>query len=79
MDIKLDAYILVLLVLQVVCFFLPVSAEWWMRFFPALIACAFIGVSAIGLVMFFLYHLIRGIMIGMRRKRELLNIPEKEE
>lgn len=75
----LQLWAMVLFVMQCVLFFLPASVEWWMRWFPALVVCAFIAFSVIGAVVLFIYHMVRGFRNEVKRRRELIKIPEKEE
>ena len=74
----LQLWAMVLFVMQCILFFLPASVEWWMRWMPALMACVFVALSLIGAAILFVFHMVRGFMIGIKMRRELLKIPEKE-
>jgi len=74
----LQLWAIILFVMQCVLFFLPASVEWWMRFAPALVVCAFVAVSVAGGIILFIYHMVRGFRRELKRRKELITMLEKE-
>lgn len=74
----LQLWAMVLFVMQCVLFFLPASVEWWMRWAPVLVVCALVAVSIAGSIILFIYHVVRGFRRELKRRKELITMPEKE-
>ena len=69
----LPVWAMVLFVMQCVLFFLPASVEWWMMFFPSIIAICVLFCAIVLFIIGFVY----AIVMEIKRRKEMLKIPEK--
>lgn len=74
----LQIWAIVLFVMQCILFFLPASVEWWMRWAPVLIVIVAGVVCCILFISGFILGVVRGFRRELKRRKELLAIPEKE-
>jgi uncharacterized membrane protein len=74
---SIEVWVMILFICQI-ALLIANPSEFWVKWIPVeVVLCVlmFFGLFAIWL---FIWHMVRGFRKEMRRKREMLTIPEKE-
>jgi uncharacterized membrane protein YbhN (UPF0104 family) len=76
---SIEQWSIVLFSGQLICFFLPEGTDLYIRFFPSIVFIAWFILVMLSALLFFIVYVITGFRKEMKRRKDLLKMPEKEE